>query len=243
MSLIDVKFAERREALRLALGAALLPLFGSRPVLATPATQQLIAPPVGDMIYRRILQRDLPGGAQFRVTRDFAVRFEAFGRGFQLTGQQILAHVEAPANLAQLAALEEQRVELGIFPLLLDSSGRIVDGSDDLPNQQIASALVEVRRRLGETGEEASTLVEALHMAGSQLTAELPHDLFAPAEGPREEHQQVTLPWGDVGEVATRFEAICDPQTRLMRSARREVVTRMGSDERRSGELWELFSA
>lgn len=234
---------ERRAALRVALGVALLPLFGARPALASESTTGSIAPPAGGMIYRRILERQLSGGAVFRVTRDFAVHFAAAGRGYQVTGHQVLAHVDGPANLAHLAALEEQRVELGIFPLLLDHTGRIVDGHDDSPNQQIAMALDEVRRQLGETGEEAGMLVEALHAAGAQLTAELPHDLFAPAAGPREERQQITLPWGDQGEVATRFEGICDPQTRLMRSARREVVTRLGSDERHSGEVWELFAA
>lgn len=243
MNQTDRFSAARRDALRLGLGAALLPLLGTRQAFASEVPAKHIAPPTSEMIYRRVLERELPGGAVLRVARDFAVRFESVGRGFQLSGRQILAQVDAPANLAQLAALEEQRVELGIFPLLLDSSGRIVDGSDDLPNEQIFNALAEVRRRLGSTGEEAGTLVEALHAAGPQLTSELPLDLFSPAEGAREEHQQITLPWGDSGEVATRFEAVCDPQTMLMRSAQREVITRLGSDERRSGERWELFAA
>lgn len=242
MGLTDRLGSDRRGALRLAIGAALLPLV-ARPALAHATSGPAIAPPEGSMIYRRVLTRALAGGAEFRVTRDFAVRFASVGRGFQVSGQQVAAHVEAPANLAELAALEEQRVELGIFPLLLDGAGLIVDGSDDLPNQQIASALAEVRRRLGDTGEEAGQLVEALHATASQLTAQLPQDLFAPAETLREERQQVALPWGDMGEVATRFEAVRDPATGLMRTARRDVITRMGTDERRSGEHWELFSA
>lgn len=234
----------RREALRLALGAALLPMLGARPALATPATDlPLFAPPSGAMTYRRTLVRELPGGAELRTTRDFAVQFAALGRGFQVTGQQVRAQVEAPASLAQLAALEEQRVELGIFPLLLDHSGRIIDGSNDLPSDQIARALEQVRRTLGTDGEEAGMLVEALHAAGSQLTAELPLDLFAPEQAARQERQFVPLPWGETGEVETRFEAVSDPQTHLMRSARREVITRLGGDERRSGEQWALFPA
>lgn len=235
--------AARREALRLALGAALLPLLGTRQAFATEIPAKVIAPPAGEMIYRRVLERELPGRPVLRVTREFAVRFESVGRGFRVSGQQTLAQVEAPAHIAQLAALEEQRVETGIFPLLLDSAGRIVDGSDSLPSAQFSTALAEVRRLLGDSGGEASTLVEALHATGSQLTAELPLDLFSPAEGTREEHQQIDLPWGDAGEVATMFEAVCDPQTKLMRNARRQVVTRMGQDERRSGERWELFVA
>ncbi len=243
MNQTDKFAAARRDALRLACGAALMPLLGTRRAFATDILAKQIAPPTSAMIYRRILERELPGGPVLRVTRDFAVRFEGVGEGFRLIGQQVLAHVEAPANLAQLAALEEQRVELGIFPLLLDGAGRIIAGNDDQPNDQIASALAEVQRLLGDAGEEASTLVEALHATGSQLTAELPLDLFSPAEGPREERQQITLPWGETGEVATRFEAVCDPQTKLMRSARREVITRLGEDERRSAERWELFMA
>lgn len=235
--------AARRDALRLAFGAAILPLIGAKQVLASEVLAKRIAPPVGEMTYRRIVERELTGGALLRVTRDFAVQFESVGRGFRIRGRQIQAHVEAPDNLAQLAALEEQRVELGIFPLLLDGAGQIVDGNDDLPNAQISAAVAEVQRRLGDDAAEAGTLVEALHSAGLQLTAELPHDLFSPPEGTREERAQVTLPWGESGEVATRFEATCDPQTMLMRSASRQVITRMGLDERRSGEHWELFSA
>jgi hypothetical protein len=243
MNQTDRFAAARREALRLAFGAAVLPLFGARQVLASDILAKRIAPPASEMIYRRIVERELHGGAMFRVTRDFAVRFESLGRGFQVRGQQVQAYVEAPANLAQLATLEEQRVELGIFPLTLDGAGLIVDGSDDVPNEQISAAVAEVQRRLGGDAAEAGTLVEALHSAGLQLTAELPRDLFSPPEGLREERAQIALPWGESGEVETKFEASCDPQTMLMRTASRQVITRLGSDERRSAERWELFSA
>jgi hypothetical protein len=193
------------------------------------------------MVYRRTLERSLPGGAMFRVSRDFSVRFEEAGAGFVLTGEQVSARVDAPANLADLAALERQRVEVGIFPLLLDGFGQIIDGQEPAQSGEVARAVSDIRQRFGNEGAEASALIAAVHQAGTRLTAELPHDLFAPHESPREAREEITLPWGDRGEVLTVFEAERDPLTRLMRSARREVVTRLGNDERRSSEFWELF--
>ena len=241
---IQADRSDRRTALRLALGAALLPLAAARPVLASSASSvEPIAPPTGPMIYRRTLERQLPGGAALVVSRDFAVQFEPWEHGFRISGQQVAARVDAPENIANLAALEQQRIEDGIFPLLLDRTGLILHGADMAPAEELTQALAEVRRQLGTEGEEASTLVEALHMTGARLSAHLPQDLFSPDPIERDAREEITLPWGDSGVVVTRFAATRDPATRLMRVARRDVITQIGSDERRSGEWWELFSS
>ena len=232
---------DRRTALRIALGAALLPMLAPRPAFALGDVP--IAPPAREMIYRRTLARQLSGGATFRVTRDFAVRFLPLDGGFQVEGRQIAARVEAPAHLARFAALEEQRVESGVFPLILDHAGRIVDGTEASPSHEFALALDEVRRRHGQNGDEVETLIEALHSTGLRLTSQLPSDLFAPTEVPRLAREEIVLPWGDRGEVVTSFEGLRDPATGLMHSARREVVTRLDGDERSSGEEWGLFPA
>ena len=239
----DSKQTDRRTALRLATGSALLPLlaFGQAAQAVEVPALPLIAPPPRPMVYRRTLERPLSGGAMFRVTRDFAVRFEEAGAGFVVTGTQLSAEVAAPANLTELAALERQRVEAGIFPLLLNASGQIIDGQGPALDDDVARMLADIRHRLAADGAEAGALIEAIHQAGTRLTAQLPHDLFAPHQGPREAREVITLPWGDQGEVVTMFDAACDPRTHLMRSARREVVTRLGGDERRSAEFWELF--
>ena len=240
--------SDRRSALRLAAGAALLPFlaqgqtaFAQAILTGGQTPESAIAPPAGTMVYRRTLERALPGGFMFRVSRDFAVRFEQAEAGFLVTGTQVRASVDAPANLADLARLEQQRVEAGIFPLVLDRLGGIVDGQESAPDSEVARVLTDIRARFGNDDAEAGALIAAVHQAGTLLTARMPQDLFAPQEGTREAREEIALPWGDRGEVVTIFAAARDPLTRLMRSARRVVVTRMGADERRSSELWELF--
>lgn len=238
--------AARRALLRSALGAALLPLLSSRMVLAATGDRSAapIAPPTCDMIYRRTLQRQLPGGIMLATTRDFRVRFTAAAMGgYLVDGAQVSARVDAPANLASLARLEEQRVESGIFPLALDQQGLIVDGADAPINQQLVIALAEVRQQFAASGGEVRELLDALEHSGARLLAYLPQDLFAPVQSEFEQHQAITLPWGQTGEVRVRFAATRSPDTRLMRLATREVVTTLEGEERRSAERWELFQA
>lgn len=220
----------------------MLPLWAARPALANAsAAVEPITPPPGRMIYRRSIERQMPGGPALAISRDFAVVFERLDSGFRITGEQVAARVDWPAPLEHLAALERQRVETGIFPLLLDQAGHIVEGADNGPGEELARALADVRGMMAAAGEEAGALVEALHQSGTQLTAQLPRDLFAPLADERSAREEVILPWGDAGEIETRFTALRDPTSRLMRSARRQVTTRIGNDERRSGEQWELF--
>lgn len=237
-------FAARRAFLRSVLGLALLPLVSSRAVRAANAeVAGPIAPPDCAMIYRRTLQRRLPGGAMLATTRDFRVRFTARSDGYLVDGPQVSARVEAPANLASLARLEEQRVESGIFPLALDHHGRIIDGADMVLTEQVGLALADVRQRFAAGGGEVRELLDALSAGSTRLTAYLPQDLFAPPQDEVEQREAITLPWGQTGEVRVRFTASRNPDTRLMRLAARDVITTLAGEERRSGERWELFEA
>ncbi len=237
--------ADRRDILKLALGASLIPLLASRAASANATGTITIAPPVGSMLYRRRLERGLPGGASFSVTREFRVSFEPVPSGFRLNGFQLSAHVDAPESLDSFATLEEQRVETGMFPLLFDATGKIMEGNGELPGNEVEQALRDARARLqaggGQDQNEVAEFVEALHKTGTRLTAHLPEDLFAPVQTLRSDRREIALPWGDHGEVTTRFQANRDPQTHLMRHASREVVTRMGDDMRHSLEGWDLL--
>ncbi len=237
--------AARRAILRAAAGFALLPLLSSRSAFAaTGAAVAPIAPPASDMIYRRMLQRQLAGDVTLTTTRDFLVRFSATGNGgYLVDGNQVSAHVDAPENLASLARLEERRVESGLFPLSLDASGTIVDGTDMPVDLNVALALDEVQRRFVDHGAEVSELLDAISASGARLTAYLPKDLFAPTSSATEQREVITLPWGQTGEVRMRFTAMRNPDTRLMRFATREVVTVLEGEKRRSSERWELFAA
>lgn len=237
--------AARRAVLRSALGMALLPFLSARSAsAATGEPGGFIAPPATDMIYRRTLQRQLPGGIMLATTRDFRVRFTSSAMGgYWVDGSQVSARVDAPANLASLARLEEQRVESGIFPLALDQQGLIVDGADVPINHQLVLALEDVRQRFAGEGGEVRDLLDALDASSARLIAYLPQDLFAPPENAMEQRQTITLPWGQTGEVRVRFAASRSPDTHLMRLATREVVTMLEGQERRSTERWELFPA
>jgi hypothetical protein len=239
--------ADRREILRIALGASLLPLLASQRTSAAVPASIPIQPPTGSMLYRRRLERNMLGGWKFIVTREFRVRFEPVASGYVLNGMQLSAHVDAPERLARFAAVEEQRVESGMFPLFLDPAGQIIEGNGEISGDAIERAMQEVRERFpegpGKQEDEALAFIEALHSTGTRLTAELPRDLFAPVEEVRSDRRELALPWGDSGEVSTRFVAERDPLTLLMRHASREVVTRMGDDTRRSIESWDLHPA
>ncbi len=236
--------ADRRKAMRLALSAAFAAQLASRSAWADTGADEPFAPPSDPMIYRRTLERQLSDGEVFRVERAFLVHFGPQGSGYRVEGNQISAAVQAPESLSTFADLEERRVETGVFPLVLDHRGHIVDGEGDYSSPELEMALEEVRRRLGlnEDGpvDELQQLVTALHQAGAQMIAELPLDLFAPDQPVRHMQRQITLPWGDSGEVSTHFEAQRDPQTGLMREASREVVTLLAGDRRRSVEHWTL---
>ena len=237
----------RRGILRIIAGAALLPLLATRaaaaPALAS-GTVAPIAPPTCDMTFRRTLQRNLPGGAAIVVTRDFCLRFTAGeAGGYVVAGSQVAARVDAPANLATLARIEEQRIETGGFPLVLDAAGLIVDASEAAPNQAFVAALEALREQYGDRPDELATLLDAIRASGAQLISVHPADLFAPQRLEAEERRTIPLPWGDSGEVRVRFTAQRSPDTGLMRTARREVTTSLLGEEEHSAEWWELFPA
>ncbi|MFC3101017.1 hypothetical protein [Altererythrobacter lauratis] len=236
--------SDRRVMLRLAAAAAILPVLASRsPALAAPTdgTPAAIAPPSCTMLYRRTLERQMAGGAIFTVTREYAVRFLPFAAGFQLAGHQVAVRATAPGALARFAALEEERVDDRLFPLVLDRAGLIVEGESIAESTQLAQSLADARAQLPQDAAEAAIALGAIHAAGASLTSQLPRDLFAPAKDRREARETIVLPWGDAGEVRTLFEAARDPGTGLMREARREVVTSLAGDERRTAEIWALL--
>ena len=244
-----MSLADRRGMIRLAVGAALAPVIMSRSALGATVSSRAITPPDRPMIYVRALERELAGGFRLTVRRMFNVHFERQGRGFRLVGNQTSAAVDFPENLASLARLEEQRVETGYFPMLLDQTGQIVSGPETARSHEVELAIEEARRRLGnlETDptdmDEAQQLVESIRLAGTSVVSRLPGDLFAPHDTSRSEEGQISLPWGEAGRVRMDFSAERDPQTGLMRMAQRVVTTTIAEDARRSIESFELTPA
>lgn len=234
----------RRSLLHGAAAAIALPLIASRPGRAQ--APQPFAPPATPMLYTRRLERGLVGGASLTVTRSFAVRFVREADGFRVEGEQVEVAVEAPPQLDALARLERERVETALFPLQLDSAGSIRQGADAIESAQLDAAVREaaaqIERGQHTTDERAElrAFVETVHRSSTALLTELPRDLFAPGDAPREERRVLDLPGGITGLVRMTFAASRDLATGLMREARREVVTEIADDRRRTVESWSL---
>jgi hypothetical protein len=237
--------ADRRAVLRYAAVAMLLPALAAAPLRAA-AQGFRFAPPAGPMLYTRRLERGLRDGAAFVVSRSFEVRFRPESPGYRVDGAQVGVEVEAPEALAAFGRIEREREEVGLFPLRLDAGGAIAAGAgtpvasrlDDAVRE--AAAVLEARPQAPAERAELLRFVNAFHQSAGQLLTELPRDLFAPAEAERSEHREIALPGGEAGAVTVTFSAARDPATGLMRQARREVVTELAGDRRRTLETWRL---
>lgn len=238
--------ADRRTILRRAAWAALVPLLSQMPQPAAATNGTRFAPPARPMRYTRTLTRHLAGDAILTVERSFAVTFTPTAGGFAIDGRQIHVAVDAPAALADLARLERERIETGLFPLQLDADGRIAGGPDIAPGPQLDRAVelarAQIARASGDRPGETETarFVLALQQSAAALVTELPTDLFAPAAYPRFDRGEVPLPDGGTGEISSRFDALVDQATGLMRSAERQVVTAIAADRRETLERWNL---
>jgi hypothetical protein len=235
---------DRRAMLCWAMAATLAPALASRAAATAPGGS--IAPPAGPMTFTRRLERALPGGNKLVVARSFAVRFASTPAGWTVSGEQLDVTVDAPARIAALAALERQRVETGLFPIALDRAGTIVGGPDARPVMGLEQAVAIVRRQIEAAGfaaderKEFEAFVRAVHDAGAKMTSEFPDDLFAPRKDAVRAERELALPGGGAGTIEVSFTATTDPATRLMREARREIVTAIAEDRRLTREDWTL---
>lgn len=210
-------------------------------------TDQLIAPPPGQMRYCRTVVRDIADGSHFTVCRQFLVDFRQFAGGFMMHGTQESVSADAPAALAQYAAMEEARDESGLFPIALDPYGQILSADvatnarDDVQHA-VDHALAEISRQpiAPEDRAALAAYVSALQLASQRVTAHLPVDLFAPSPAPRRQERRIALPGGGEGLVASSFGGVRDRETGLMRNAEREVVTMVADSSKRSREEWTL---
>lgn len=238
---------DRRALLRLAGAATVLQLIRAVPAAALSVDR--FAPTAEPMRYKRRLERGLAGGATLTVSRSFLVCFLPSDNGFRVEGEQTDVAVDAPAALAPLARLERERVETGLFPLRLDASGTIRSMAPYSASTRLDEAVREVSARIDRWNhspaerEELRAFVNAVHQSAGALTTELPRDLFAPLDFPRQESRAIALPDGDAGEMRLTFTAIRDPATGLMREAQREVTTEVSGDLRRTVESWSLAPA
>ncbi|WP_095012390.1 hypothetical protein [Tsuneonella mangrovi] len=229
---------DRRAALQLLSAAA----FTAVPAGTAGASVPRIAPPQGKLALSRRLVRTLGDGARIVVSRTWQVTFAPIATGYRVDGRQVSVTVDTPPGLAALAALERQRDERGLFPILLDPSGLIVEHNKFVDSPEIDSALDRVRSEIDTEDMSARLLLAKLQSSAETIVSRLPRDLLAPRSDGWTEQRSLPLPDGTTGEVTVRFVASRSPDGLLDR-AERTVTSTVGSSSRISAEHWALQSA
>lgn len=237
---------DRRQVLRAAAAALALPLASRWSPPARAQQRGSFVPPPGPHAYTRTLERGMADGRAFSVSRRFAIRFVPHENGYCVDGQQVAVAVDAPEALAAFAQIERERREWGLFPICLDHSGLIESAAGEVAapghDHAVETALARIGRLDAPAAERASltSFARSVHDNLAQLLTTLPHDLFAPHGDHSRDTRVLALPGGEEGCVTVAYSAQAEPATGLMRTARREVVTRIAASERRTIERWTL---
>jgi len=202
------------------------------------------------MRYTRKLYRELVDRAVIEAERFFTVRFAPHGTGYRLEGEESAPPVvTGPAPLERFLELERERRETGLFPIRLESSGRIVGEQAQAGFPQLAQAIEQALQQVRASGLDADNRSAAadfligMQAAAASLVTRLPAELFRPSGTYSEERREVPLPDGRTGALVLKFSANTDVATGLMQKAERVVVTQLGQSARRTVETWSLSPA
>lgn len=233
------------------LGATLAALAAPAVVLAAPAAgaqTPAFHAPTRPLLLTREVHRTLADGQQLVVRRHYRIHILPRAGGFTVTGDLAGVEVEAPAALAEMAEVERQRSDAGLFPLDLDAAGQIVARPAPAETVDAARARTAMAAYLARTDLTAQQRATAQGLAlrlQSQYQAAgnvWPADLFRPAPGPRREQRALPLPDGRSGDVVVTVDATNGPGGLLSRMERR-TVTRLDGTERLSLERYTLTDA
>lgn len=229
----------RRTALRCGLASILT---AAGPVWAAPPT---ICPPKPMRLARR-LERGLSDGKAVTTEREWLVDFEVDGAGFVIDGKQVSVAVDAPAHLARLAAIEEQRDTSSMFPIALSRSGDIVDVGEVDDSDEMAETMkvaLEIIEKAGLKPEDHRRNLAAIQAASAQLLESMPRDLFFPKATDWTNRRSLPLPGGHSGDIAVHYEAEKCPGKPWLERAERVVTTTVSGNSRFSREIWTLAPA
>lgn len=230
-----------RAALLLAGVSALAPLaaLSAAAAAAAPAAERFFAP-ADPMILTRIVRRALPDGKEIVATRSYALRFAREGSGYRVDGELIECAVEAPEALRPMAEIERKRADSGLFPLHLDSAGRILEASQDgseVGRREAAGKVTAAVTASGLSGNdkaEAVSFVTQLADRGGQ--AVWPADLFMAKSGERSEVRRLALPGGVEGTVSVATKVASGAG--LAATLERTVTTEFAGTRRVVRETW-----
>ncbi|WP_162789516.1 hypothetical protein [Altererythrobacter sp. ZODW24] len=214
---------------------------------AAMAASGHFAPETGRaMTFTRTLERGLSDGAAIVVQRNYLVSFAEVGSGFAVTGQQNDVTVSAPPALSSLVAIEQSRVDTKSFPLQLGANGWIMGAKAEVDqaatNEAVAQAIALIRESDLSQSEaaQARAFLANIQKAASEASSMPPADLFCPPEAKRVDRQALTLPNGLEGQIEITFTGEKSPETGLMRSAERNIITSLDGSSRHSCERWSL---
>ncbi len=180
------------------------------------------------------------------VERCWDVRFTAAGDGTTVDGTQSGVQVQAPPALAPLAAIEEQRVEDGMFPVTISADGLLSPNGGANAAPALADAgraaldIIATIESDPEAADIMSDFVRQVAAATSQYLGQVPRDLFYPAIRSDRQEIALDLPGGAKGSVMIEQTATTTGADGLLKEARRSIVTRTGETERSSVETWVL---
>lgn len=202
--------------------------------------------PETPMILSRRLVRSLHDGKVISVERSWNVRFRMVENGIVITGEQLSVTVDAPAKLASIARIEEARSTAQLWPLRLSLDGKIVSSGVYTSREDIEAAIREgreiIRSSGGNDGHKALKLgyLSRLEQAGGSLLEKLPSDLFFPAGGESALVDVVELPGGVTGTLEVIYRSASAGHGAWLARAERQIMTRIGDDERLSSDAWRL---
>lgn len=197
----------------------------------------------------RILTRSLGEFETLEVKRSWLIEFHDLPEGIVVSGEQSAVDVTAPARLAALAELEEQRVEQGVLPLRLDENGLITDEAEPAVGHALDEAVARAKLIIAEQGlapgreQEIVGYLSLMQRSAQSLISRLPRDLLYPQQLDWHEERMLELPGGLRGELSVRFSAQLAAGQSLLRHSSRLVETRIGDSARLSGEEWLLSEA
>lgn len=211
--------------------------------LHAQAGPAVFAPPETPIVLTRSLYLPFPDGKQIAVTRTYEIRFSPSGSGFRLDGRLLETRVEAPPRLAALADMERKRPDTGLFPVLLDRHGRILESLSSSGGASAAQEAAVGAKAIIAQAAPAPGLREQINGALANLSettsrSDWPPFLFNPGLTERTASRTVDLPDGARGTAETRICVEGLLTGGIPRRVERRVTTRLEGTERTTREVW-----